>query len=44
MFGKVTSGMDVITRIKSAPTGPGGPFPTDVPRTPIVIQSATLLK
>ena len=44
VFGKVTSGMDVITRIKSAPTGPGGPFPTDVPRTPIVIQSATLLK
>ncbi len=44
VFGKVVGGMDVIDRIKSTPTGPGGPFPTDVPRTPVVIQSATLLK
>lgn len=42
VFGKVTSGMDVITKIKSTPTGPGGPFASDVPRTPIVINSATL--
>jgi len=44
VFGKVVSGMDVIQKIKAAPTGAGGPFPTDVPRTPIVIQSATLVK
>ncbi|NCV63224.1 MAG: peptidylprolyl isomerase, partial [Betaproteobacteria bacterium] len=25
-------------------TGPGGPFPTDVPQTPVVIQSATIVK
>jgi cyclophilin family peptidyl-prolyl cis-trans isomerase len=42
-FGKVVSGMDVVNRIKSQPTGPGGPFPSDVPRTPVVIQSATLV-
>jgi peptidyl-prolyl cis-trans isomerase A (cyclophilin A) len=44
VFGKVVSGMDVIDRIKSMPTGPGGPFPSDVPTTPVVIQSATLVK
>jgi len=44
VFGKVTSGMDVVQKIRSTPTGAGGPFPTDVPRTPILIQSITLLK
>ncbi|MFN5776299.1 MAG: peptidylprolyl isomerase, partial [Burkholderiaceae bacterium] len=44
VFGRVVSGMDVVDRIKSVPTGSGGPFQTDVPRTPVVIQSATLLK
>jgi peptidyl-prolyl cis-trans isomerase A (cyclophilin A) len=43
VFGKVVSGMDTITKIKSTPTGFGGPFPSDVPRTPIVIQSASVL-
>lgn len=43
VFGKVVTGMDVVNRIKSQPTGPGGPFPSDVPRTPVVIQSATIL-
>jgi peptidyl-prolyl cis-trans isomerase A (cyclophilin A) len=44
VFGRVVSGMDVVERIKGVPTGSGGPFQTDVPRTPVVIQSATLLK
>ena len=44
VFGKVVSGMDVVEKIKTAPTGAGGPFPTDVPRTPILINSATLVK
>jgi peptidyl-prolyl cis-trans isomerase A (cyclophilin A) len=44
VFGRVVSGMDVIDRIKSMPTGAGGPFASDVPATPVVIQSATLLK
>jgi cyclophilin family peptidyl-prolyl cis-trans isomerase len=43
VFGKVISGMETITKIKTVPTGFGGPFPSDVPRTPIVIQSATVL-
>jgi len=44
VFGKVVSGMEVITKIKTTPTGPGGPFPTDVPKTAILINSATLVK
>lgn len=44
VFGKVTSGMDVVQKIRTTPTGAGGPFPSDVPRTPVYIQSITLLK
>ena len=44
VFGRVVSGMDVITKIKASPTGPGGPFPSDVPKTAILINSATLVK
>jgi peptidyl-prolyl cis-trans isomerase A (cyclophilin A) len=43
VFGKVTSGMDVVNKIKATPTGAGGPFPTDVPKTPVLIKSAILL-
>jgi peptidyl-prolyl cis-trans isomerase A (cyclophilin A) len=44
VFGKVTSGMEVIQKIKAVPTGPAGPFGSDVPKTPILINSATLVK
>lgn len=44
VFGKVTSGMDVVNKIKGLPTGSGGPFPSDVPQTAVVIKSATLVK
>lgn len=44
VFGKVVSGMDVVQKIKSTPTGAGGPFPSDVPKTPVIINSITLLK
>lgn len=44
VFGRVVEGMDVVTKIKTSPTGAGGPFPTDVPKTPVIIQSAVLLK
>ena len=44
VFGKVISGMDVVNKIKASPTGAGGPFPSDVPKTPILINSATLVK
>ena len=44
VFGMVVSGMDVIEKIKSIPTGVGGPFPSDVPKTQVVIESATEIK
>ncbi|MDP2219460.1 MAG: peptidylprolyl isomerase, partial [Hydrogenophaga sp.] len=44
VFGKVVAGMDVVNKIKDTPTGAGGPFPTDVPKTPITILKATLEK
>src|SRR6267143_624267 len=43
VFGKVVSGLDVVTKIAKTPTGPGGPFPRDVPRSPVVIESMTLV-
>jgi peptidyl-prolyl cis-trans isomerase A (cyclophilin A) len=46
VFGKVVSGMDVVDKIKAVPTGPG-PNPalsSDVPKTPVVINSATIVQ
>ena len=43
VFGKVVSGMDVVTKMSKSPTGSGGPFPTDVPREMVVIESVTLV-
>ena len=43
VFGKVVSGMDVVMKIAKTPTGAGGPFPTDVPREMVLIESATLV-
>jgi cyclophilin family peptidyl-prolyl cis-trans isomerase len=44
VFGKVVSGMETVHKIKAVPTGAGGPFPSDVPQTPVLIKSATLVK
>jgi peptidyl-prolyl cis-trans isomerase A (cyclophilin A) len=44
VFGKVVSGMEVVNKIKNMPTGAGGPFGSDVPKTPVVITSATIVK
>ena len=44
VFGKVVSGMDVVEKIRKTPTGAAGPFPSDVPKTPVIINSATLQK
>ena len=44
VFGKVVEGMDVVTKMKAAPTGAGGPFPTDVPKIQIIITSAAIVK
>ena len=39
VFGKVDSGMDVVDKIRSGPTGPG-----DFPKEPVVIKHATVEK
>ena len=44
VFGRVVSGMETVMKFKDVPTGSGGMFPTDVPKTPILINSATLVK
>lgn len=44
VFGRVVSGMETVMKIKDVPTGPGGMFPSDVPKTPILINSASLVK
>ena len=43
VFGKVTSGMDVMDRIAEVKTGSQGPFRSDVPLTPIEIHSITVI-
>ena len=42
VFGKVVSGMDVVMKIAKVPTGNSG-FHQNVPREPVVIESATLV-
>ena len=43
VFGKVVEGMDVVEKIRSIPTSGSGPFPTDVPETPVIIEKALIL-
>lgn len=43
VFGKVVEGMDVVDKIKAVPTGASGPFGRDVPRTPVVIESVSVI-
>lgn len=43
VFGKVVSGMDVVDKIRAVPTGNSG-MHQNVPTTPVVIKTATLLK
>lgn len=42
VFGKVVEGMEIVDKIRAIPTGAGGPFPTDVPKTPVIIDKATV--
>jgi len=37
VFGKVIKGADVVDTIRQLPTGAGGPFQRDVPRSPVII-------
>lgn len=43
VFGKVIDGMDVVHRIAKTPTGTGGPFPSDVPNDPVIIEEMSVL-
>ena len=43
VFGKVTDGMDVIDRIATVGTGAAGPFKSDAPLTPVVIQKIEVI-
>jgi peptidyl-prolyl cis-trans isomerase A (cyclophilin A)/peptidyl-prolyl cis-trans isomerase B (cyclophilin B) len=43
VFGKVVSGMDAVKKIEAIPTGAQGPFKSDVPTTPVVIEKASLV-
>jgi cyclophilin family peptidyl-prolyl cis-trans isomerase len=44
VFGKVVEGMAVVDRMAAMPTGPGGPFPGDVPTEPVVVLKAQVLQ
>ena len=43
VFGKVIHGMDVAEKIAATPTGMRGPFPSDVPKSDIVIEDIKLV-
>lgn len=43
VFGKVVEGMDVVDKIAATPTGPKGPFRSDVPITDVVIEKVEIL-
>ena len=44
VFGKVVSGLDVVMKIAKTPTGPGGPFGSDVPKPAVIIESASIVQ
>jgi cyclophilin family peptidyl-prolyl cis-trans isomerase len=43
VFGQVVEGLEVADKMVAAPTGAGGPFGQDVPKTPIVLTKATIV-
>jgi peptidyl-prolyl cis-trans isomerase A (cyclophilin A) len=43
VFGKVVQGMDVIDRIGVTPTGASGPFKSDTPLKPVIIEKIDLI-
>jgi len=44
VFGKVIQGMDVADKMRNTPTGAGGPFRQDVPKTTIIIEKASIIE
>jgi cyclophilin family peptidyl-prolyl cis-trans isomerase len=43
VFGRVVQGMDVVDRIGVTPTGASGPFKSDTPLKPVIIQKVEVL-
>lgn len=43
VFGRVIKGMNTVATIKDIYTGPGGPFPKDVPQETVLIKKVTLI-
>ena len=44
VFGNVIDGMAIVDKIRNTATGPGGPFPKDVPQSAVIIKKASLQK
>jgi cyclophilin family peptidyl-prolyl cis-trans isomerase len=44
VFGKVVEGMDIVMKISQLPTGPGGPFQSDVPQQEVIIENIKILE
>jgi peptidyl-prolyl cis-trans isomerase A (cyclophilin A) len=43
VFGRVVQGMDVIDRIGETPTGASGPFKSDAPLKPVIIEKVEII-
>ena len=43
VFGKIVQGMDVVDRIGETPTGSTGPFKSDAPLKPVIIQKIEII-
>jgi len=43
VFGEIVEGMDVVDDIGYRTTGPAGPFPSNVPTVPVIIEKVSLL-
>ena len=43
VFGRVVQGMDVIDQIGETPTGAVGPFKSDAPLKPVIIERSTII-
>jgi cyclophilin family peptidyl-prolyl cis-trans isomerase len=44
VFGRVISGMDVVDKIASVPTGTVGPFKKNAPKTQVIIKKIVPIK
>jgi cyclophilin family peptidyl-prolyl cis-trans isomerase len=43
VFGRVVQGMDVVERIGETPTGANGPFKSDAPLKPVIIEKMEII-